>query len=109
MVTRAVTAPAAAARLVVTTMSAKWRLVAFNVEPGLKPNQPNQRISTPSIASGMLWPGIAFGLRAFSDLPIRGPSTRRPDEGAVDGLRGRRVGGAKSWAPRALCSKPAPK
>src|SRR4030088_1786060 len=41
MVASAATAPAAAARLVTTTMSAKCRFVAFSVEPGLKPNQPN--------------------------------------------------------------------
>ena len=33
-----------------------------SVEPGLKPNQPNQRMSTPSVTKAMLWPGIAFGL-----------------------------------------------
>ena len=81
------TAPAAAARLVVMTTSAKWRLVAFSVEPGLKPNQPNQRMRTPSWAIGMLWPGIAFGFRFRSYLPIRGPSRSSPAKPAVAPVR----------------------
>jgi hypothetical protein len=35
-------------------------MVAAIVLPGLKPNQPNQRMKTPSAVSGMLWPRIGF-------------------------------------------------
>jgi len=105
----AVTAPAAAARLVVTTTSAKWRLVALRVEPGLNPNQPNQRMKTPSWESGMLWPGIAFGFLFRSYLPIRGPSRSRPANPAVAPVRWTTVEPAKSWAPNLAISQPPPK
>ena len=46
-------APAAAARLVLTKIMAIL-LSAVVVEPGLKPNQPSQRINTPRAARGIL-------------------------------------------------------
>ena len=49
-----------------------------SVEPGLKPNQPNQRMITPSVTNAMLWPGIAFGFPSRSNLPMRGPSSSAP-------------------------------
>jgi len=52
-VNMAKTAPAAAARLVLTKIMAISVLAAV-VEPGLKPNHPNQRIKTPKAARGML-------------------------------------------------------
>ena len=49
-----------------------------SVEPGLKPNQPNQRISVPRTANGMLWPGIGFARPSFPNLPMRGPRISAP-------------------------------
>ena len=45
--------PAAAAMLVITRISGNRPSSAPSVEPGLNPNQPSQRISTPSPNSGM--------------------------------------------------------
>ena len=53
---------AAAAVLVVTAI---WPIEAQSaaiVEPGLNPNQPNQRTNTPIVAEVMLWPGIGIAL-----------------------------------------------
>jgi hypothetical protein len=46
------TAPVVATRWVLTKIMA-MSLLAAVVDPGLKPNQPNQRINTPRAASGM--------------------------------------------------------
>ena len=69
--------PAAAARFVLTATSAKFALMALRNEPGLKPIQPTQRISTPRIMSGMEWPGIGTALPS-RNFPMRGPSTSVP-------------------------------
>ena len=60
----AVMPPTAAAKLVVKKM---WLTKPGSatmpiVEPGLKPNQPNHKINTPSAAKVMLWPGMATAL-----------------------------------------------
>src|SRR6266540_7431664 len=53
-----------------------------SVEPGLNPNQPNQRMITPSVVYAMLCPGIAFGFPSWSNFPIRGPSRSAPARAA---------------------------
>jgi hypothetical protein len=90
-------------------MSAKCRLVAFSVDPGLKPNQPNQRMTTPSCASGMLCPGMALGRPSRLYLPIRGPRRSRPAKPAVAPVRWTTVEPAKSWEPKWVISHPPPK
>ena len=55
------TPPAAAAKQVVTNVKDVASGFAESTEPPLKPNHPNQRISTPAVANGMLCPGIACG------------------------------------------------
>ena len=59
LVSVAVMMPATAARFVVTRI----QLVAFGsperAEPALNPHQPNQSMNTPTVASGMLWAGMA--------------------------------------------------
>ena len=52
--TIALTAPAAAERLVVTAMKAKLPPPTAVVLPGLKPNHPSHKINTPKAANGML-------------------------------------------------------
>ena len=52
----AVSVAAAAALLVVTATWAMAGPLSAIVEPGLKPNQPNQRTKTPRVAVLMLWP-----------------------------------------------------
>ena len=79
--------PAAAARFVTTTTSAKRPPIAPSVEPGLKPNQPNQRMKTPSPTSGMLWPGITFGFPSGPYLPWRGPNRSKAAKAPVAPIR----------------------
>ena len=71
----ATTPPAAAARQVVTSVNEVASGSAESTEPPLKPNQPNQRIRTPAVASGMLCPGIACGFPSLN-FPIRAPSSQ---------------------------------
>ena len=70
-------APAAAAKLVLTKIRT-ISLEAAVVEPGLKPNHPNQRMNTPRAAKGRLCPGMALILPSLVYLPIRGPKTMAP-------------------------------
>ena len=82
-------------------------LPAAMVEPGLNPNQPSQRISTPSAAEVMLWPGIGWTLPSLPYLPMRGPSTMTPASAAQPPTECTTVEPAKSrklFAP----SKPPP-
>src|SRR2546427_682898 len=80
MTASAASTPAAAARLVTTTISAKRPPTAARVEPGLKPNQPSQRMNTPRPTSGIECPGIARGLPSESYLPRRGPDAHRAEQ-----------------------------
>jgi len=81
-VIQAVIVAAAAAMLVVTST---WAMAEPSptamVEPGLKPNQPSQRMSTPSAAEVMLWPGMGH-TRPSLYLPRRGPRTITPARAA---------------------------
>ena len=45
----------------------------LKLEAGLKPNQPIQRMNTPSAPRVKLCPGIAFDLPPLVYLPILGP------------------------------------
>ena len=62
-VNKAATTPPAAAALVLTNTSdtafASPTLDTINSEPPLNPNQPSQRMNVPSVAKGILHPGIA--------------------------------------------------
>src|SRR5262249_24006771 len=73
--------PAAAARFVLSATYEKNPTPpksTLSVEPGLNPNQPNQRMITPSGGNAMLCPGIALDLPSLAYLPIRGPSSNAP-------------------------------
>ena len=52
------------------------------VEPGLNPNQPNQRMMVPSTAYGRLCPEIALALPSALKRPMRGPSRSAPASAA---------------------------
>ena len=101
--------PAAAARLVTTTTSAKRLPIAPSVEPGLKPNQPSQRMSTPRPTSGIEWPGMARGLPSGPYLPRRGPSSSSAAKPPVAPIRWTTVEPAKSCMPTFTWSQPPPK
>ena len=114
-VATAASTPKAAARLVMIRISAKRPSSAFSVEPGLNPNQPSHRISTPRPNSGMLWPGIARGLPSFPYLPFRGPSSSSAASAPVAPIRWTAVEPAKSCMPTMpvpsqspVCRKPPP-
>ena len=51
---------------------------AFEIEPGLKPNQPSHKIMPPRNTRLMLCPGIGWMPPSFLNLPLRAPSTRIP-------------------------------
>ena len=79
--------PAAAARLVVRNTCEIATLFtspdAASCEPGLKPNQPNQRMNTPRDAAMRLCPGIARLLPSLPYLPRRGPSAIAPTKAST--------------------------
>ena len=79
----AASAPPAEASMVFVATTPMRRSVPARVEPGLKPNQPKARMKVPTMAIGMLWPGIATGLPSLSNLPSRGPSTIAPASAAT--------------------------
>ncbi len=101
--------PALAASWVVITTSVKRVSSAPSVEPGLKPNQPSQRMKIDRPNSGMLWPGIARGLPSGPYLPRRGPRCSSTASAPVAPIRWTAVEPAKSCMPRLLWSQPPPK
>ena len=90
-------------------ISGKRPSIALSVEPGLKPNQPSHRISTPRPNSGIEWPGIARGLPSVPYLPRRAPSSSSAASAPVAPIRWTAVEPAKSCMPRFACSQPPPK
>ena len=92
-----------------STISAKRLPIAPSVEPGLNPNQPSHRISTPRPTSGIECPGIARGLPSGPYLPIRGPSNSNAASAPVAPIRWTTVDPAKSCIPTFTCSQPPPK
>ncbi len=95
----AASTPATAAMFVTRAISAKLRSMALSVLPGLKPNQPSQRMTTPRSASGILWPGMGFGLPSLPYLPILGPRATAPTSAEVAPSRWTTVEPAKSCMP----------
>ena len=75
--------PSAAAMAVLAATRPNWPSAICRVEPALKPNQPNIRISVPAPARAMLWPGRPRDLPSLVYLPMRGPSTMAPVSAAT--------------------------
>ena len=76
-------APAAAAKLVLMAIRAiRFPLPTLRAEPGLNPNQPNQRMRTPREAKGMECPFITLGKPFRAYLPILGPRITVPIKAA---------------------------
>ena len=105
----AVVTPALPASWVIIAISGKRPSRALSVEPGLKPNQPSHRISTPRPNSGMLWPGIARGAPSEAYLPRRGPSCSRIASAADAPQTSTTIEPAKSWTWIVCASQPPPK
>jgi len=99
----AVTAPAAAAILVL----AKMRLTSLtsptvpiaSCEPPLKPNQPSHRMKVPKVARARFEPGIGCTRPSLPNLPRRGPSTMAPAKAAQPPTECTTVEPAKSLKP----------
>src|SRR6056297_692067 len=107
----AVTAPAAAAMLVLAKMrdtsETSPTVPIASCEPPLKPNQPSHRMNVPNVASARLEPGIGWTLPSLSYLPRRGPSTMAPARAAQPPTECTTVEPAKSEKP-ASDSQPPP-
>ncbi len=101
--------PAAPPSQVTIATSAKRPSSVLRVEPGLKPNHPNHRITTPSPTRGMEWPGITLGRPLASYFPCRAPSRSRAASAPVAPTMWITVEPAKSCIPKFACSQPPPK
>ena len=102
--------PAAPARLVLTSTwliaSTSAALPMASCDPPLKPNQPNQRMNTPSVTTGMLDGGVAVTTPSARNLLCRGPTTSAPARAAAPPVPCTMVDPAKSWKPMALSQPP---
>ena len=108
---RAMSAPAAAARLVLTSTwlmaTASSGLPRASCEPPLNPNQPSQRMKTPRVTTSTLDGGVGLTEPSLRYLPSRGPTTIRPARAAHPPVLCTMVDPAKSLNPIWL-SHPSP-
>ena len=106
----AATTPAAAARFVLTRIwliaTASAALPRASCEPPLKPNQPSQRMKTPSVTTRMLEGGVGLTLPSRRNLPSRGPTTSTPASAAQPPVLCTMVEPAKSWKPSSASQPP---
>src|SRR5262245_40130189 len=88
--------PAApASKVLIEAITARLRKPPKNPreEPGLKPNQPKNKMIVPNTPSDWLCPGIALPEPALLNLPMRGPITSAP---------------ARATQPPIICTGPEP-
>ena len=71
--------------------------MADSVLPGLKPYHPNQRMTPPTAAMVMSWPGIAPPPSRLNLRPMRGPRTMAPASDTMPPIVWTTVEPAKSW------------
>src|ERR1700728_3163936 len=71
--------------------------MAESVEPGLKPYQPNHRMTPPTAAMVMSWPGIGPPPSRTNLRPRRGPRTMAPARAIMPPMVCTTVEPAKSW------------
>ena len=102
--------PAPAAKLVLTSTllmaTASSAPAKANCEPPLKPNQPSQRMKTPSVTAGTLEGGVLFTEPSLRNLPSRAPTTKAPANAAQPPVEWTMVEPAKSWKPIWLSQPP---
>src|SRR5689334_13264101 len=87
----------AASVVLVATRAQPSRSIADKVEPGLKPYQPNHRITPPTAAIVMLWPGGGPPPSRLNLRPSRGPSAIAPARATKPPIVWTTVEPAKSW------------
>ena len=102
--------PPAAARFVLTSTwliaTASAALPRASCDPPLKPNQPSQRMKTPSVTTRTLEGGVARTLPSRRNLPSRGPTTITPASAAQPPVPCTMVEPAKSWKPSSASQPP---
>ena len=102
-VTIAASTPPQAARLVLTNITAIQVTSAaepnLSCEPPLKPNQPSQRMNTPSVTSGILEAGVARTVPSSRNFPSLGPTKITPARAAQPPVECTMVEPAKSENP----------
>src|SRR5512140_766103 len=90
--------PAHAARVVfAATRPQPTASMADRVLPGLNPYHPNQRITPPTDATTMSWPGGMPPPSRLNFLPRRGPSAMAPASATNPPIVWTTVDPAKSW------------
>ena len=82
-------------------------LPSASCDPPLNPNQPNQRMKTPSVTIRMFEGGVGLGVPSRRNLPSLGPTTSTPASAAQPPTPCTMVEPAKSWNPSS-CSHPPP-
>ena len=86
-------------------LSCKAGVAMPTVLPGLNPNQPIQRMKTPSVAMVRLCPRMARGF-PFLYFPMRGPTSAAPTSASHPPTECTTADPAKSWKPRAASQPP---
>ncbi len=100
--------PRAAAKLVfMATLAIRSPFPTPKVDPGLKPNHPNQRINTPSDAKGIECPAMTFVDPSGLYFPALGLNIIVPIKAALPPTRCTTVEPAKSAKPK-FASQPPP-
>ena len=80
-------------------ITASKALDMASCEPPLKPNQPSQRMKTPSVTAGTLDGGVDFTVPSARYLPSRGPTINTPAKAAQPPVEWTMVEPAKSLKP----------
>ena len=72
----------------------------------MKPNQPSQRMKTPSVTAGTFEGGVALGEPSARNLCFRGPTITAPASAAQPPVEWTMVEPAKSWKPNSASQPP---
>ena len=73
--------------------------LSASCEPPLNPNQPSQRMKTPSVTAGTLEGDVTLTLPSARNLPFRAPTIMAPARAAQPPVECTIVDPAKSWNP----------
>ena len=102
--------PAAPAKFVLTSTwliaTASAAVPSASCDPPLKPNQPNHRMKTPSVTTGMLDGGVGRTVPSLINLPRLGPMISAPASAAQPPVPCTMLDPAKSWNPSSFSQPP---